>query len=141
MRGGLTHRRQDKRHTSRPWRNLSTAYGLVRYWFVEALKLCERHPVNGYTFTSKILLCYRDILGTGCQTDPRLHLALDRALPELLRSSPRSHLRYLLGLQALEIICDIGSPISPSFCYYPKRRPEWDGQYRLDVSKAVDGVG
>ena len=53
-----------------------------------AQALCEWYPVIGYMVS--ILLCYRDILGIGCPTDPRLHLALPRALH---RNLPRYNLR------------------------------------------------
>ena len=49
-----------------------------------ALKLCEQCTVRGTRFS--ILLCYRDILGIGCPTDPRLHLAFGRFIH---RNSPR----------------------------------------------------
>ena len=83
-----------------------------------ALKLCERHPVNGYTFS--ILLCYRDdtpVLGAkpilGCIS------RFGR-----FTGTPRDYLRDLISDISLEIIREIGSPISLRSGYCPLRRPE-----------------
>jgi hypothetical protein len=100
-----------------------------------ALKLCERHPVNGYTFclASYYAIGTYSVLGAN-----RAWVAsrASGASPELLeiisvvsspispsRLSARSYLRYLFVLATVHY--DVLS----------------DGQYRLDVSKAVAGVG
>ena len=66
------------------------------FCLASAQALCEWYPVNGYMVS--ILLCYRDILGIGCPTDPRLHLALPRALHQ---NSPR----YQYGFSRLASWC------------------------------------
>ena len=103
-----------------------------------ALKLCERHPVNGYTFLASY---YAYAIGTYSVLGAKPILGcisrfgrFTGKLPEIisvisspishLRLSARSDLRYLFVL-ATDYVYDVLS----------------DGQYRLDVSKAVAGVG
>ena len=67
-----------------------------------ALKLCERHPVNGYTFLFSILLCYRDILGTRCQPILGCISRFGR-----FTGTPRDYLRDLISDISFEIVCEI----------------------------------
>ena len=107
---------------------------MLKSLFVGALKLCERHPVDGYTFclASYYAIGTYSVLGAkpvlGC---------ISR-----FTGTPRDYLRDLISDISLEIICEIGSPISPRSGYCPVHYDFLsDGQYRLDVSKAVAGVG
>ena len=86
-----------------------------------ALKLCERHPVSGYTFlASYYAIGTYSVLGAkpilGCIS------RFGRFTGTL-----RDYLRDLISDISLEIICEIGSPfsdISSSGLYCPLRRPE-----------------
>jgi hypothetical protein len=106
-----------------------------------ALKLCERHPVNGYTFSTIGLASYYaigtySVLGAipilGCISrfgrftgTPRDYLRdpISNISFEIVSLYARFYLRYLFVLATVHY--DVLS----------------DGQYRLDVSKAADGAG
>ena len=101
-----------------------------------ALKLCERHPVNGYTFcvASYYAIGTYSVLGANRSWVASRASGASPELPEIIslisspishfRLSARSDLRYLFVLATVHY--DVLS----------------DGQmYRLDVSKAVAGVG
>ena len=104
-----------------------------------ALKLCERHPVDGYTFC---LASYYAI-GTYSVLGAKPILGCISRFGRFT-GTPRDYLRDLISDISLEIICEIGSPISPRSGYCPVTVHYdflSDGQCRLDVSKAVAGVG
>jgi hypothetical protein len=84
-----------------------------------ALKLCERHPVNGYTF------CLASYYAIGTYSV----LGAEPILGCISRfgrftGTPRDYLRDLISDISFEIIREIGSPISLRSGYCPLRRPE-----------------
>ena len=97
-----------------------------------ALKLCERHPVGGYTFC---LASYYAI-GTYSVLGAKPILGCISRFGRFT-GTPRDYLRDLISDISLEIICEIGSPISPRSGYCPVTVHYdflSDGQYRLDVT-------
>ena len=83
-----------------------------------ALKLCERHPVNGYTFLASYYA-----IGTYSVLGAKPILGCISRFGRFT-GTPRDYLRDLISDISSEIICEIGSPISPRSGYCPLRRPE-----------------
>ena len=81
-----------------------------------ALKLCERHPVNGYTFR---LASYYAI-GTYSVLGAKPILGCISRFGRFT-GTHRDYLRDLISDISLEIICEIGSPISPRSGYCPSQ--------------------
>ena len=95
--------------------------GMAAFFFsmvcsLGALKLCERHPVDGYTFC---LASYYAI-GTYSVLGAKPILGCISRFGRFT-GTPRDYLRDLISDISLEIVCEIGSPISPRSGYCPSQ--------------------